>query len=107
MKAIGIIVTIIVGVIGVCGLYIVLGILRGFVFAKLWLWLVMPVFTNMPELSIASAIGIALVVSMLTKKFSDREAPDDEEKSKAQIVISAFVGPLVTLLFGYIVSHWI
>ena len=53
------------GVVGVLGLLIVGSMWKGYVLTILWAWFVVPTF-SLPELAIAPAIGLAMVVSYLT-----------------------------------------
>lgn len=73
---------------------------KGFVLAKLWGWFLVDKF-GLPALTIAQAIGLAIVVGM----FSYIRAKDDEDEVWQPFVL-AFLGPLVSLFAGWIVQHW-
>lgn len=45
-------------------LIVVAAFLKGFIFSKMWLWFVVPTF-RMPTLSLANAVGICGMVSLL------------------------------------------
>jgi hypothetical protein len=80
---------------------IALYILNGWVLSQLWQWFVVTTF-NLRPLSIPEAIGIAMVVGFLTHEYNDSKK--EEHKGWAVVVplLMAFVGPLITLLAGYI-----
>lgn len=81
-------------------------IVKGIVLQKFWLWFVMPVF-NFPVLTLPIAIGICLVVSMLTYQFDFSKIKDTSKEKEVQSWVSAFgsvLFPLIYLLEGYIVT---
>jgi len=71
---------------------------KGFVLSKLWGWFIVDKF-ELPALTIAQAIGLAIVVGM----FTYTRSKDDEEWMPYVI---AFVGPLMSLFVGWIVQFW-
>lgn len=82
---------------GVLGMAVLLGALRGFVAAKLWLWFVVPTFGVAP-LPIAAAFGLALLVGYLTHQTPPTIKKEYRESSTALLLLS----PLVTLLVGWV-----
>lgn len=69
----------------------------------LWSWFVVPTF-RLPELSIAVAIGLSLIVGMF-KGYSNPEKTEDEDVYvRITRVIMLFVGPLIVLFLGWIVT---
>lgn len=78
----------------------------GFVLSVLWGWFISAAF-NAPQLSIAPAIGLSMVVRYLTYQ----QLPADKSKSSTERVIEAlavaFIQPAVTLGFGYIVHLFV
>lgn len=76
---------------------------KGFVLAKLWGWFVVSKFESIPPLSIAQAIGLAIVVSMFTGTYSSKD--DEDEVWKPYVI--AFLGPLISLFVGWIVKFWV
>jgi hypothetical protein len=75
-------------------------IFQGWVLTVLWSWFVAPTF-NLPELSIAVAIGLSLVVSMFkTYTASNKELTQNEKLTNA---LATVLVPLFTLFFGWIV----
>lgn len=79
---------------------------RGFVFAKLWAWFIVPVFA-LPGLTIGTAIGVAAVVSFLTAKVDVKEKEKQTLEYFYQSVVVALVHPATCLLFGWIIKQWI
>jgi hypothetical protein len=81
-------------------------LLDGFVLTKLWLWFMVPVF-GLPELGLAQAIGISLVVSWLTYRPNEKQDDDQEKttKQKVSMVLKPLARAGATLLIGYIVKQ--
>lgn len=73
-------------------------ILKGFVISQLWLWFIVPVF-GLVSLTIPQAIGMALVIAIVTKD----SAP---HKYTTQESIIGFFSPLVTLAIGYVLTFF-
>jgi hypothetical protein len=100
MKLIGIITTVLTTL-------ILAPIWRGYVFSKLWLWFIVSTF-GASVLSIAQAIGLALVVSFLTHQpdmYEDKSRTQSEKFSSA--VCITFMTPAFALLIGWVVTHWL
>jgi len=74
-------------------------ILNGWVLSWLWLWFVVPVFA-VPALSMLQSIGIATVISFMTKQY----VPTGDKAGEAWAYL--ILTPLVTLLFGYIIHSF-
>jgi len=90
-------------VLGLALLIPLTAILRGWVLTILWGWFVVPTF-DMPQLTLAPAIGIALVVSYLTHQISSGKKDDRAASDQiGKMIVHAIVGPLFTLLFGWVV----
>jgi len=75
----------------------------GFVLSILWGWFLVPAF-HLPQITIPLAIGISLVIGMLTYQVSAQEP--DKTYTKRSITI-AIVYPLLLLIFGAIVHIFI
>lgn len=75
------------------------------VLSVLWGWFVIPVF-NVPNLSVVQAVGLAMVVSYLTKK---HESDSKKELSDviATLVVEVVFVPLTALLLGWIIVQFI
>jgi len=78
----------------------------GYALTILWKWFVVPIF-HTPELSIPSAIGIALVVNYLTKHTSDCKK---EEKSfstrMVEGTVEVLLKPSFAILMGWVVQKY-
>ncbi len=85
-------------IIGIVAIVPLTPIVRGWVLKILWKWFVVPVF-HQSQLSIAQAIGLVLIVGYLT-----RDAPHRDDRTLTETAVNAFVGPLLALTFGWIVS---
>ena len=91
-----------IGLVGITFITIIpIYILNGFVITKLWVWFIVPFF-GLQQISMAPAIGVALLVSLLTRQY----VPNNENKRLEPLVL-AFLYPLITLLFGWIVTWFI
>jgi uncharacterized membrane protein SpoIIM required for sporulation len=93
------------GVISVFLLGFVIGpIVNGWALSVLWSWFVAPLF-ELPILSIFSAIGLALVASMVTSRNAGREykKPGD---ALAAVVAQSLITPLITVGLGWVVTQF-
>lgn len=75
-------------------------IARAWVMTVIWGWFVVPAF-HMPELTIATALGLTILVGMFTHHLQDKK---EEKADIAQSIIKAFLQPLITLMFAWIVT---
>lgn len=73
----------------------------GYVLTVLWRWFVVPTF-HAPALSIPAAIGIALIVVMLTHR---TRKPEDDPEYGLVLLYGIFV-PAVALFWGWVVTWW-
>lgn len=75
-------------------------IFRGYVLKVVWGWFIVPTFHLVP-LSIASALGISLLVGFLTQ-----DAPDNEDKDFGEVfgkaLINSLASSLVVLTLGWV-----
>jgi len=80
-------------------------LMNGWVLSILWGWFVVPLF-GVSQISLLQAIGLTAIINMLksTKVNTDKKS---SSKGATEAIISAFVivfvGPLVSLLFGWII----
>jgi hypothetical protein len=85
---------------------------NGFVFAKLWLWFVVPTFL-IQELRLAEAIGVVMLIGFATKRKIKKTKKEEKkaegglwdyllESSKNTIAVA-----IMFLTVGYIVSQFI
>ncbi len=88
------------GVLLMMAMVALFAVYRGWVFAILWGWFAVPLF-GLPALSIPAAIGIAMVVSMLTMRSSDPAKENQWATFTAQAL-----APLFALLIGWIAKQY-
>ena len=86
---------------------VVVGVtVRGWVLATMWVWFIVPIF-HLPSLTIPQAIGVSMVLALLTK---DTASNADDKKSTAEKWAHAgatiLVAPVVTLGLGWIVLQF-
>jgi len=60
---------------------IVTVIVQGFLFMKLWLWFIVPVFTTLPTMNLKQSIGISFVIAILKNKVTNKEREFEETAS--------------------------
>ncbi len=95
------------GFVGIVALLVLSSLLRGYAFSVLWGWFMVPTL-GLPHLSVAQAIGIAMVVSFLTYHDTSN-IPKKEESAGATIargVSFAVAYPLLALLIGWVVHQY-
>ena len=82
-------------------------IMHGWVLSIMWGWFVVPLF-GLPALTIPYAIGISAVVGIF--KGNSTANKDDNKTATTKFLEAlfvAFVAPLITLGFGWIVLQFI
>lgn len=85
--------------------YIAIGaIWEGYALTILWGWFIVPAF-GLPQLSIPFAMGVALVVGLMTTTRLGNEATDPD-KGYAPFV-TMLLRPAMVLLIGWIVTKFI
>ena len=90
-------------IVGFIGMMIVSSIFNGYALSVLWGWFVVPTF-GLPELTIAPAIGLAMVVSYLTHQHrTDEKSEKNFGEQMATTFSWAISKPLFALLFGWVV----
>lgn len=83
--------------------------INGWTLARLWLWIMVPTFELKP-ISLASAIGLALVISFTTEHI---KASNDKENTKSmgeclrEIMFGKVLKAAFALLIGCVVKVWI
>ncbi len=79
---------------------------NGLTLSVLWIWFIVPTF-KVPVLSIPVAIGIALIVGLLTARVAKKDNQDAKAKAKdgnhGELIGSSFATPLMILFVGWIV----
>lgn len=94
------------GAVGFVILIALSSILNGYVLSVLWGWFMVPTF-HVPALTLAPAIGLAMVVSYLTYQISDCEESDKGFGEKiARGVAYAIMKPGFALFAGWIVHKF-
>lgn len=73
-------------------------VLNGFVLCKLWLWFVVPQF-HLAPLTIPVALGISVLVGMLTHQ----QTPRDKTSGVWTSIAFAILLPLFTLSVGWVI----
>ncbi len=79
----------------------------GYVLSIMWGWFVVPIF-HLPQLQIAVAIGLSIIVRMLTydPQESDKKKSDTEDAIVSSFCWS-FLYPLLTLGVSYVVHLFV
>ncbi len=88
--------------VGAIALIPLLTILRGLVLSTLWRWFLVPL--GAPAIGIAAAIGISVIVAMLT---ANPHAATNEKTTALQKTWLSILLPLVSLLSGWIVQFFL
>lgn len=87
--------------VGVPGLLALSSMLNGWVLKVLWSWFIVPTF-HLPELGVASAIGLSFVVGFLTIP----STKSDNKNDAHTILLAMVMKPAFALLFGWILSRF-
>jgi len=74
--------------------------LTGFVLSQLWAWFIVPVF-HVSELTVAQAIGVALVAGFVTHKPDLSEG--DEARKFTKLATDAVLHPVLFLIIAFVV----
>jgi hypothetical protein len=84
--------------VGFVGLIAVISLLNAFVLIKMWSWFIVPLF-HLPTLNVPFAIGLALTIGLFKNGSATKEG-------KAYWFL-IFIGPFITLFFGWIIHMFI
>lgn len=76
-----------------------------FTVSKLWVWLIMPVFTAAPPLSLAQAYGLTSFIGYVRHK-PNAHKDDRPTRSFASIFFESLFGAGLVLLVGYVLKTW-
>lgn len=86
---------------------VITSIMRGFVFQKLWLWFIVPLFGISP-IGIAQSLGLMLIVGTVT---STNTNPENDKKTFTELMtraaIKSVIGSAVYLIIGFIIKSFI
>ena len=89
-------------VLGVVAIILAGGLLRAFVFEKLWAWFVVPQF-SVPPISLITALGLSMLVSLFTDMTSAAKSAENKELPELFGMLGGFtMAYLFTLLFGWV-----
>ncbi|OHA88118.1 MAG: hypothetical protein A2653_03045 [Candidatus Zambryskibacteria bacterium RIFCSPHIGHO2_01_FULL_43_25] len=77
----------------------------GFVLSKLWGWFVVTQF-DLPSLGVAQAVGISLIVSLLTYQIKNKSDEDSKPRAVRSVIESAAVA-FTALVYGWVVSQFV
>lgn len=88
-----------------CGLLLValaalvlMPIYQGFILSIVWVWFMVPF--GLPAIGIAWAIGLTIVVRLITH--TNRAEPEEEKSKKTARLVGAMLAPLCALGVAYI-----
>lgn len=93
--------TILFGALGLAALMLLELLWVGCVLHIIWAWFAAPIF-NLPALGVAQAMGVALVVGLITKPV---EKPKGDEILKA--IVAVFFRPALVLLAAWITLQFV
>jgi uncharacterized membrane protein SpoIIM required for sporulation len=86
----------------IVGLMPVIVTLDGWAVSVLWAWFMVP-YLHLPVLPVAVAIGVRLVISLLT--FQEVDTPKEKkEEAWYSILFRALARPFLAVAFGYVVK---
>ena len=77
-------------------------VINGFIFSKLWLWFIVPIFETNP-LKLAEAIGLMFLINYLGRK-CDKNVNDNWWEEFINSIFFLIIMAGFTLLFGWIVT---
>src|SRR5262245_30592655 len=78
-------------------------LLNGWALTVLWGWFIRPTF-HLPALNIAPAIGLSIVIWLLTRRYDANEKRERTTTEKwLEPIVYAIVSPLLSLGIGWIV----
>lgn len=87
---------------------VVAAILRGWILTVLWGWFIVPL--GVPSISIATALGIVIIIDMLVHRPDTSETKDKVATVPELLGIvfsKAFLSPLITLGLAAIVASFV
>lgn len=92
----------VLAIIGMPALIFFSAVLNGWALSILWKWFIASTF-EIRQITISQAIGISLIITYLTRSFSEKQE-DKREHPFLSNVLTAFLKPLVSLGIGWIVT---
>lgn len=104
---IGVVVSVLIYSCIIIPIFTLSSILNGYVLSVLWGWFMVPIF-HLPSLSLAQAIGVSIVVGMLTRKTAANGNKDEDMKKLfKELVIESLLYPVLVLAIGAVVHQFI
>lgn len=96
------------GCLGIVAMMPLIYVFDGYVLSVLWKWFAVPVF-HLPALAIPYAIGISIIMSLLTHQEVPAEKKDDSGSITKcfNILGKALVRPAMALFIGWIVRMFV
>jgi len=76
-----------------------IGLYRGWVLTILWMWFIVPL--GVPEIGIAHAWGISMIIGMLTATHIYKE-----DKNPVKSFTNLIFAPLILLAFAYVIHSF-
>jgi hypothetical protein len=93
-------------ILGIAALVVTMAVMRGWVLSIMWDWFIVPL--GVAALSIPAAIGVALVVGLLTHSSSGSNSTEKGELSdRAGRLVGLILSPLLILGMGAIVKRFL
>lgn len=80
-------------------------IIYGMATSALWKWFIVPVF-GLPTLSLAEAIGIVILLELLTQRQQHKPKDQHIVSYVAQLTWDVFSTPLLLVFIGYVVHQF-
>lgn len=77
---------------------------QGWVFAKLWGWLIMPIFPGLPTLTFIFAMGLVFFVRYIVGTKGD--TIDKTAKWYVPILTTQWIAPTLALGVGWLIHHF-
>lgn len=85
---------------------------NGWVLSELWKWFIIPVFKAAPTLTVAQAIGVTLVVCLLTQRLTTHEVLEEMRdefswESFQRRLFNNFYAPFAILFMAWVFHDFI
>jgi hypothetical protein len=87
-------------ILGVLGTVVLMALFRAFVFTYLWGWFIVPL--GAPHIGIAHAMGLALIVGLLTARPDLEDHEGEAAKRFGKAISQGVIGALVVWGMGFI-----
>lgn len=77
----------------------------GWVTYKFWIWFVLPVFTNLPELTVIQCVGLMMFISLF--KGTPAQMIKNEYVNETLSNVLPIIAPILILFVGWLVKIFI